>query len=110
MPLGFSLPVGSLFYLFFTLAFGATAGGAFFGGFALGYLAYDGSHYALHHFAMNGKLLRAIKKHHMMHHHADHDGGFGVSSPLWDYVFRTMPEPKKRMGGSTAIHFTSKTA
>ncbi len=27
----------------------------------------------------------------MTHHHADHDGGFGVSTPLWDLVFRTMP-------------------
>jgi sterol desaturase/sphingolipid hydroxylase (fatty acid hydroxylase superfamily) len=32
----------------------------------------------------------------MLHHHADHDGGFGVSSPLWDLIFRTMPEAKKR--------------
>jgi sterol desaturase/sphingolipid hydroxylase (fatty acid hydroxylase superfamily) len=27
----------------------------------------------------------------MTHHYADHDGGFGVSTPLWDLVFRTMP-------------------
>ena len=39
-----------------------------------------------------GKFLR---RHHMTHHFADHDGGFGVSSPLWDYVFRTLPAKKK---------------
>ena len=70
----------------------------FFAGFILGYLVYDGSHYAIHHFRMRSGFLLLIKKHHMLHHHADHDGGFGVSSPLWDHVFRTMPEPKKRMG------------
>jgi sterol desaturase/sphingolipid hydroxylase (fatty acid hydroxylase superfamily) len=106
MPLGFSIPLGVIFYLFYTLAFGVKVGEPFYAGFVLGYLAYDGSHYAIHHFAMNSRFLRLLKKHHMAHHHADHDGGFGVSSPLWDHVFRTMPEPKKRMGASTDIHFT----
>jgi sterol desaturase/sphingolipid hydroxylase (fatty acid hydroxylase superfamily) len=31
----------------------------------------------------------------MTHHFADHDGGFGVSSPIWDAAFRTMPAKKK---------------
>jgi dihydroceramide fatty acyl 2-hydroxylase len=107
MPLGFSIPLGILFYLAFTFVFGVRLGEPFFAGFILGYLGYDGGHYAIHHFRMHSSFLRLIKKHHMLHHHADHDGGFGVSTPLWDYVFRTMPEPKKRMGGSTGIHFTS---
>jgi sterol desaturase/sphingolipid hydroxylase (fatty acid hydroxylase superfamily) len=106
MPLGFSIPLGIFFYAFYTFAFGLRMGAPFYAGFVLGYLAYDGSHYAIHHFAMKNRFGRLLKKHHMAHHHADHDGGFGVSSPLWDHVFRTMPEPKKRMGGSTDIHFT----
>jgi sterol desaturase/sphingolipid hydroxylase (fatty acid hydroxylase superfamily) len=107
MPLGFSVPLGILFYLVFTLTMGVRLADPFFAGFVLGYLGYDGGHYAIHHFRMHSSFLRLIKKHHMLHHHADHNGGFGVSSPLWDHVFRTMPEPKKRMGASTAIHFTS---
>jgi dihydroceramide fatty acyl 2-hydroxylase len=107
MPLGFSIPLAILFYGAFILTMGVHAGEPFFAGFILGYLGYDGGHYAIHHFRMHGSFLRLIKKHHMLHHHADHDGGFGVSTPLWDFVFRTMPEPKKRMGGSTAIHFTT---
>ena len=27
----------------------------------------------------------------MRHHFQDHHYGFGVSSPLWDVVFRTLP-------------------
>ena len=27
----------------------------------------------------------------MRHHFQDHRYGFGVSSPLWDVVFRTLP-------------------
>lgn len=106
MPLGFSLPLGIVFYVLYQWVLGVRTGEPFYAGFVLGYLIYDGSHYAIHHFAMRTRLLRMVKKHHMAHHHADHDGGFGVSSPLWDAIFRTMPEPKKRMGASTDIHFT----
>jgi hypothetical protein len=45
-----------------------------------------------------GKL---VKRHHMLHHHMDHDGGFGVSSPIWDVVFGTMPKVKKPVGART---------
>ena len=31
----------------------------------------------------------------MTHHFADHDGGFGVSSPLWDFILGTLPSKKK---------------
>jgi sterol desaturase/sphingolipid hydroxylase (fatty acid hydroxylase superfamily) len=109
MPLGFSIPMGLLFYVAFLFLMGVHVAEPFFAGFILGYLGYDGGHYAIHHFRMRSGFLLMIKKHHMLHHHADHDGGFGVSSPLWDHVFRTMPEPKKRMGASTGIHFTAST-
>lgn len=101
MPLGFSIPLGILFYSLYMLAMGPRIGEPFYAGFVFGYLIYDGSHYAIHHFSIKSRFFRALKKHHMLHHHADHDGGFGVSSPLWDVIFRTMPEPKKRMGAST---------
>jgi sterol desaturase/sphingolipid hydroxylase (fatty acid hydroxylase superfamily) len=103
MPLGFSLPVGSLFYLGIVAVFGLRLADPIFSGFAIGYLLYDGTHYAVHHFKMTSAVGRAIKKHHMMHHHQDHSGGFGVSTPLWDLVFRTMPKPKGRPKSSTLL-------
>jgi len=90
MPLGASLPMSTIFYGLFRLALGP-AGDALFVGFVVGYLTYDGTHYAIHHFPQRTAVGRWLKKHHMLHHHADHDGGFGVSSPLWDHVFRTLP-------------------
>jgi sterol desaturase/sphingolipid hydroxylase (fatty acid hydroxylase superfamily) len=96
MPLGVSIPLGIFFYTVFRAAFGVTTGEPFFAGFVFGYLGYDGVHYAVHHFAMKSGPARWVKRHHMLHHHADHDGGFGVSSPLWDLVFRTMPMPQRR--------------
>ena len=95
MPLGASIPMGALFFLLFIATMGKFAM-PFFVGFGIGYLTYDGTHFALHHFKMTGPVGKYLKKHHMLHHHMDHSGGFGVSSPLWDLVFRTMPQPKKR--------------
>jgi sterol desaturase/sphingolipid hydroxylase (fatty acid hydroxylase superfamily) len=96
MPLLTSVPLAVIFYALFYFAFGGMRyAEPFYAGFALGYLAYDGTHYAVHHFKQTTRLGKLIKRHHMLHHHADHDGGFGVSSPIWDYVFGTMPQVKK---------------
>lgn len=95
MPLLTSTPLAFLFYGLFTLALGHF-GVALFSGFVIGYLVYDGTHYAVHHFKQTTRLGKFLRKHHMLHHHADHDGGFGVSSPLWDYVFSTLPQAKKK--------------
>jgi sterol desaturase/sphingolipid hydroxylase (fatty acid hydroxylase superfamily) len=94
MPLGASIPFGILFYLVFLSALGVATTQPFFAGFVLGYLGYDGTHYAIHHFRPRTRLGKWLRRHHMLHHHADHEGGFGVSTPLWDLVFRTMPEHK----------------
>ena len=58
-------------------------------GFMIGYLAYDLTHYATHHFPMRSGYAKYIKRHHMQHHYKDAETRFGVSSPLWDWVFGT---------------------
>jgi sterol desaturase/sphingolipid hydroxylase (fatty acid hydroxylase superfamily) len=95
MPLPTSVPLALIFYALFTLTLGRTIGEPFFAGFAIGYLFYDGTHYYVHHFVPTTRWGKFLRRHHMTHHFADHDGGFGVSSPLWDYVFRTLPAKKK---------------
>jgi dihydroceramide fatty acyl 2-hydroxylase len=57
--------------------------------FAIGYLTYDYTHYAVHHFPMRNRLAHFLKYYHMQHHFQMPDRHFGVSSPLWDWVFRT---------------------
>jgi dihydroceramide fatty acyl 2-hydroxylase len=96
MPLGASIPLGLAFYALFRILLGPVMCDPFFAGFVSGYLCYDGVHYAVHHFNHRTWLGRYIKRHHMLHHHADHDGGFGVSTPLWDFVFRTVPQSGKK--------------
>lgn len=95
MPLPTSVPLAVIFYTLFWLTMGQSAGEPFFAGFVVGYLFYDGTHYFVHHFRPTSRWGKLLRRHHLTHHHADHDGGFGVSSPLWDVVFRTLPAKKK---------------
>ena len=95
MPLLASVPLSLIFYALFTLAMGRTIGEPCFAGFVVGYLFYDGTHYYVHHFVPRARWGKFLRRHHLTHHHADHDGGFGVSTPLWDAVFRTMPSKRR---------------
>ncbi len=89
MPPSVSLPLAVLFYFIFTLILGTMFVAPFFVGFILGYLGYDMTHYAVHHYNMHNKVWLAIKNHHMKHHYMDSTKGFGVSSPVWDEVMGT---------------------
>jgi sterol desaturase/sphingolipid hydroxylase (fatty acid hydroxylase superfamily) len=95
MPPSVSIPLAALFFLLFQAIFGSVLVAPFFIGFIAGYLFYDISHYAIHHFNMHGKIWLAIKNHHMRHHYQDPQKGYGVSSPFWDVIFRTGYEEKK---------------
>lgn len=58
--------------------------------FIVGYLIYDYLHYATHHFRMRHPILNALKRRHMLHHYSAKKEKYGVSSPLWDWVFGTL--------------------
>jgi sterol desaturase/sphingolipid hydroxylase (fatty acid hydroxylase superfamily) len=96
MPPVVSIPLAVVFYVLFWLVFGVllAAGhwiGACFSGFIAGYLAYDMIHYATHHFPMRQGYAKFLKRYHLQHHYKTPDARYGVSSPLWDRVFGTMP-------------------
>ncbi len=78
-----------ILYPLFHYTLGTAWGDTFSGGFTLGYLAYDYTHYATHHFKPMTRVGRYIKAYHMQHHFVDHDAKWGVSNPLWDVVLRT---------------------
>jgi len=94
MPLPVSVPLAFVYYGLFYLVFGRIMGISWWvvpvmAGFLIGYLTYDLTHYATHHFPMRSGYLKYLKRYHMMHHYKDPDARFGVSSPIWDFVFRT---------------------
>ena len=64
---------------------------ASFGGIAFGYMVYDCTHYYIHHHKPVTRIGLALRSHHNKHHHNAKfkDKKFGVSTTLWDHVFRT---------------------
>ncbi len=95
MPLPTSILLAVIFYGLFALTMNQRFVQPFFAGMVIGYLFYDGTHYYVHHFVPTTRWGKFLRRHHMTHHYADHAGGFGVSSPLWDMVFRTMPTKRR---------------
>jgi sterol desaturase/sphingolipid hydroxylase (fatty acid hydroxylase superfamily) len=96
MPPVVSFPLASLFYALFAWLIGIglntpTWVNPIMSGFLIGYLIYDLTHYATHHWPMRSGYAKYIKRYHMQHHYKTPDARYGVSSPLWDYVFKTMP-------------------
>jgi sterol desaturase/sphingolipid hydroxylase (fatty acid hydroxylase superfamily) len=97
MPPVISIPLAIVFYGLFAGLIGILLGQSawvapLFAGFILGYIAYDMIHYATHHFPMRWGVLKFLKRYHMQHHYKTPDQRFGVSSPLWDAVFGTLPK------------------
>jgi dihydroceramide fatty acyl 2-hydroxylase len=95
MPPAASIPLAALFFGIFWLVFGLPTAFPLFAGFLAGYLAYDYTHYYLHHFVPKSQLGKKLREQHMRHHFQDHRYGYGVSSPLWDLVFRTLPRKRR---------------
>jgi len=61
--------------------------------FLAAWLVYEVIHRRMHTSAGAGPYARWIRRHHFLHHFHDPRRNFGVSSPLWDLVFRTRLPP-----------------
>lgn len=97
MPPAVSIPLAfavfGLVYLAFSVGLGLPHWvDPVMAGIIAGYLVYDLTHYATHHLAMRRGVFKALKRHHLKHHYNTPDQRYGVSSPLWDVVFRTLPK------------------
>lgn len=87
-PLIITLPLVCFFYFLFKWVFGNYSS-AIFSGFLMGYFFYTIIHDSTHHLPMKFSCGHYIKRHHMHHHYFDNTKNFGVTSPLWDYIFKT---------------------
>lgn len=80
---------------------GAAVGVPLVCGVVGGWLTYEAIHRDLHVRAPTGAYGRWARRHHFRHHFGNPRGNHGVSTPIWDVVFRTLdPEvvvniPKK---------------
>ncbi len=72
-------------WLGFNLADGLTVG------VMLGYWWYGVVHHVIHHHAnsTSHSYFNELRAWHMRHHYSPKSGNFGVTTPIWDYVFGT---------------------
>lgn len=63
-------------------------------GLLIGYLAYATTHHAIHHWQYKSAWLARRKYWHHLHHSVANHACFGVTTPLWDYAFRTADATK----------------
>jgi len=94
MPILASITLAIVLYALFYLIIGVNVYG-FLPGVMAGYSTYLFVHYAVHAYPPPKNFLKELWVHHAVHHYKDGDHAFGVSSPLWDYVFGTMPKKKQ---------------
>ncbi|MFK7985581.1 MAG: sterol desaturase family protein [Sandaracinaceae bacterium] len=82
---------GSLFAAVYGVSMAAAGawGALFTAGMIVGYLAYEAVHHTAHHGRPKGRVMRWLVRHHLAHHYESPDRRWGISSPLWDWVFRT---------------------
>jgi sterol desaturase/sphingolipid hydroxylase (fatty acid hydroxylase superfamily) len=85
MSWGPAIIVGTVYYF----VFGTHYWLPIMAGTASGYVAYDWIHYYTHHGRPHGGIGKWLRRYHMKHHYQDGDAWYGVSTPIWDYVFGT---------------------
>lgn len=96
MPPAGAAPILAVLWLLFDFVLPHPWAVPFTGFFIIGYLIYDYIHYATHHFPMRHPALKFLKHYHMRHHFAGEHGRYGVSTPIWDWVFGTYPKRAER--------------
>ena len=89
MPPLLSITIATILLLLFKVAMGDFVF-AFLPGFMVGYAYYLSVHYMVHAYPPPKNLLKALWVNHSVHHYKDGEVVFGVSSPLWDYIYGTM--------------------
>ena len=95
MPPILSITLSTALLLIFRLFLGDLVF-SFLPGFLGGYAAYLSVHFMVHAYQPPRNFLKVLWVNHAVHHYKDGDYVFGVSSPLWDYIYGTMTEPSHR--------------
>ena len=96
MPPVASLILAIMIFPLFYLLLGPVWGEAFFGFFVVGYLCYDYAHFYMHRFSPQSNIGKSLKNHHMQHHYVNPNSRWGVSTPLWDFVFGTLESSEQK--------------
>jgi hypothetical protein len=66
-------------------------------GFTTMYLTYEFLHRRIHTHPPRTRYGRWLRRHHLFHHYKSPRNNHGVTSPLWDHVFRTHLDPAEKV-------------
>jgi sterol desaturase/sphingolipid hydroxylase (fatty acid hydroxylase superfamily) len=94
MPPLLSVTIATVLLLVFKVILGEMVF-SFLPGFLVGYAAYLSIHYMVHAYPPPKNFTKWLWINHSVHHYKDGECIYGVSSPLWDYVYGTMKEKKR---------------
>ncbi len=95
MPPLLSITFSTILLLLFKVIMGDLVF-AFLPGFLVGYALYLLVHYMVHAYSPPKNFFKALWVNHSVHHYKDGEVVFGVSSPLWDYIYGTMKLKESR--------------
>jgi sterol desaturase/sphingolipid hydroxylase (fatty acid hydroxylase superfamily) len=89
----YGIVISSILYglLFAVLRNGFSAAGVMVG-IWMGFLYYEVVHYRVHFTLSASGFIARQRRTHFYHHFTNNKRCFGVTSPLWDYVFGTMKQ------------------
>jgi sterol desaturase/sphingolipid hydroxylase (fatty acid hydroxylase superfamily) len=101
LPLFFVAAPFCLFFPVYTLS-------SLLAGVVESYVGEEWTHYFLHFGKFRNRLFRNLKRYHLYHHSpSGMEKGYGITSGIWDLVFRTQyPRPvRKSLFGSSGNRF-----
>ncbi|MBD2751347.1 sterol desaturase family protein [Spirosoma validum] len=88
MPPALAIFVAAFFFGLFFVMMGEAAY-AFFPGFLVGYTGYLATHFIVHAYAPPKNFFKQLWINHSVHHYKNPESNYGVSSPMWDYIFKS---------------------
>ena len=96
-----SLPIATAYWLLAWAALGTWRAASYlFTGLVVGYFFYEWLHFQAHHCRSRLPLLRYLKKYHLLHHYRTPNLRFGVTSPVFDFLFGTYEPVRKTVKAS----------
>src|SRR5215813_15536697 len=95
-----SVPIATAYWLLAWEVLGTWLAASYlFMGLVVGYFSYEWLHFQAHHGKSRLPLLRYLRKYHLLHHYRTPDHRFGVTSPVFDWLFGTF-KPVRSRGSS----------
>ncbi len=91
------------------LSLGSANGSLFTSAFGVGYGVYGAIHSLVHDHSRQGRIVRWLRDVHEVHHEQP-GANFGVTFPLWDWVFGTWQAPGREVSGRRSLAHAARRA